>query len=324
LAKAKIAEKLTFTGYEDIFASTAAGAVSVEIADSASNGINTGEHITEIPLTDLHPPEYHPFNVFDNEAMTSLAESIKRHGVREPGVARPRPEGGYELLVGNRRKRGCELSELLTMPVIIREMDDHDAVIAMVDSNLEQREQLLPSEKGWAYRIKMEAMNHKGIKGDKPSAEIIAEQTGDSRNQIFRYIRLTELTVDLMDKVDANHLAFNPAVELSYLSHPEQMAVTAYMEQHGVRPSLSQAKRIKTLKQEGGLTEESIDAILGESKPKTSHNDKISNRFRKYFPADYSVKQMNDVITELLETWQNGQQPQIEVPEVVNRKTASA
>jgi ParB family chromosome partitioning protein len=268
------------------------------------------EIITHIPLADLHPPEFCPFVVSDNESMTRLTDSIKEYGVREPGLARPRPDGGYELLIGGRRKRACELAELPTMPVIIRELDDDSSVIAMVDSNLEVRDRLLPSEKAWAYRIKMEALNHKGIKGDKLSAEIVAEQTGDSRNQIFRFIRLTELVITLLDKVDLSQLAFNPAVELSYLSQKEQIAVASEMEVCGIKPSLSQAKRLRKLKQNGKLTEKSIRTILGESKPKTSHHEKISNRFRKYFPADYTPRQMNDVISTLLKNWQNEQSAQ--------------
>ena len=180
----------------------------------------------------------------------------------------------------------------------------------MVDSNIEQRERLLPSEKAWAYRIKMEALNHKGVKGDKLSAEVIAEQTGDSRNQIFRFIRLTELTITLLDKVDANQLAFNPAVELSYLSQKEQVIIADLMEHNAMKPSLSQAKRIKNLKQEGKLTKEAIVEILGESKPRTSHQTKINDRFRKYFPANYSVRQMNNVIADLLKTWKDSQPAQ--------------
>ena len=271
------------------------------------------ETITHIPLTDLHPPEFNPFVVQENDSLSRLTDSIKEYGVREPGLVRTRKDDkgnithGYELLIGGRRKRACELAELPTMPVIIRELDDDSAVIAMVDSNLEMRDRLLPSEKAWAYRIKMEALNHKGVKGDKLSGEIIAEQSGDSRNQVFRFIRLTELTIALLDKVDASKLAFNPAVELSYLSHKEQALVASAMEFNSTKPSLSQAKRLKMLKQDGKLTEEVINSVLSETKPKTSHHDKISNRFRRYFPADYSVRQMNDVIAGLLKNWQGEQ-----------------
>lgn len=168
------------------------------------------------------------------------------------------------------------------MPIIIRELDDDSAIIAMLDSNLEQRDRLLPSEKAWEYRIKMKAMNHKGIKGNKHSADTIAEQSGDSRNQVFRYIRLTELIAPLLDKVDMSKLAFNPAVELSHLYHKEQADVASIMEFNAMKPSLSQAKRLRTLKQEGKLTKEAINIVLSESKPKTSHHEKISNRFRNY------------------------------------------
>ena len=293
MAKSVLSGNNALTGFNDIFKST-------QLQSSV-------EEVVNIFLTDLFPPEFHPFNVFDDESMDRLAKSVKRYGVREPGIVRPRQDGGYELLCGNRRKRACELAEMPVMPVIIRDLDDDDAVIALVDSNLEQRDRLLPSEKAWAYRIKMEALNHKGVKGDKLSAEVIAEQTGDSRNQIFRFIRLTELIVTLLDKVDNGQLAFNPAVELSYLSHKEQAIVASVMEHNGSSPSIAKAKRIRQLKQEDKLTEESINMILSETKPKVSHHDKIANRFRKYFPADYSVRQMNNIIAELLKTWQTEQ-----------------
>jgi len=320
--KPQMSEKFALTGFDDIFASTKNADNTTKIndgtgSDNGSAGTFNETQIIEILLTDLHPPEFNPFLVLENDGLTRLTDSIREYGVREPGLARPRKDDngniidGYELLIGGRRKRACELAELPTMPVIIRDMCDDDAIIAMVDSNLEQRERLLPSEKAWAYRIKMEAMNHKGIKGDKPSSEIIAEQTGDSRNQIFRFIRLTELIAPLLDKVDASKIKFNPAVELSYLTQPEQVIIISAMDYSETTPSLSQAKRIRTLSQEGKFTEEAINAIMNETKPKTSHNDKISNRFRKYFPADYSVKQMNDVIEELLKARQTEQDNQI-------------
>ena len=299
----QLLEKGAFSGFNDIFAST----MPNETAESNRGGSENGERITEMPLADLHPPEFHPFNVTDDKSMQSLTESVTKYGVREPGLARPRKEGGYELLSGNRRKRACELADLPTMPVIVRELDDDDAAIALVDSNLEQRERILPSEKAWAYRMKMEALNHKGIKGDKLSAEVIAEQTGDSRNQVFRFIRLTELVISLLDKVDGNQLAFNPAVELSYLSQKEQGVVASIMERDAVKPSLSQAKRLRKLKLASELTEAAINSVFGESKPKTSHHEKIQGRFRKYFPDGYSVRQMNNVISELLQKWQTEQ-----------------
>jgi ParB family chromosome partitioning protein len=296
--KTKQIGNIALTGYSDIFSST---------VDTAVNDRH-GERIVEIPLAELHPPEFHPFNVNDDEAMDRLTENIKQYGVREPGLARPRADGGYELLAGNRRKRACERAELQTMPVIIREMDDDDAAIAMVDSNLEQRESLLYSEKAWAYRVKMEALNHNGIKGDKHSYEVLMEQTGESKNQIFRLIRLTELIVGLLDMVDTKKIAFIPAVELSYLSQVEQTAVISAMESHGIKPSLSQAKRLKTLKQDGELTIGMIDEILSESKKPTDDNeDKEISRFRKYFPDEYTSEQMNIVIIDLLREWQQSQ-----------------
>jgi ParB family chromosome partitioning protein len=266
-----------------------------------------GEHIIEIPLAELHPPEFHPFNVNDDEAMDRLAENIRQYGVRQPGIARPRAEGGYELIAGNRRKRACELIERPTLPVIVREMDDSDAVIAMVDSNLEQRETLLFSEKAWAYKVKMDALNHNGVKGDKHSYEVLMEQTGESKNQIFRLIRLTELVVGLLDKVDSKQLAFNPAVELSYLSQVEQTAVISAMDSHSIKPSLSQAVRLKKLKQAGELTVDMIDEILSERKKVVIEEieDKEINRFRHYFPKGYSTKQIDEVINGLLMEWQS-------------------
>ena len=196
---------LTLAGFTDIFnASTA-----------------DGERVTEVALGELHAPDCHPFHVNNDEAMTLLADSIREFGVREPGLARPRTDGGYELLCGNRRKRACQIVGLATMPVIIRELDDDNAAIAMVDSNLQQREKLLYSEKAWAYKMKLDALNHKGIKSDCHSADEIASQTGDNKCKVFRIIRLTELVEPLLDKVDAHELAFNTAVELTYLTYNE-------------------------------------------------------------------------------------------------------
>ena len=302
MPKTKSIGNLALAGYNELFASTA------ETLTSEPTNIITdinGERVIEIPLIELHPPEFHPFHVFDDDAMDRLAANIKQYGVRVPGLVRPRDDGGYELLAGNRRKRACEISELASMPVIIREMTDDEATIAMVDSNLEQRETLLYSEKAWAYKVKMDALNHSGIKGDKHSHEILVEQTGESKNQIFRLIRLTELVVGLLDMLDGKKLAFNPAVELYYLSQVEQMAVISSMETHGVKPSLSQAVRLKKLKQEGELTADMIDEILSESKkPKEDTEDKEISRFRHYFPKSYTARQIDDVINNLLMGWQ--------------------
>jgi ParB family chromosome partitioning protein len=289
-------EGITLTGHKDIFKSTVKSFIKTD-----------GENIVEIALEELHPPDFHPFHVNDDEAMERLTANIKQHGVREPGLARPRAGGGYELLAGNRRKRACELAELSAMPVIIREMSDADAVIAMVDSNLEQRETLLFSEKAWAYKVKMEALNHNGIKGEMHSVEVLVQQTGQSKNQIFRLIRLTELICTLLDLVDTRQLAFNPAVELSYLSQAEQTAVAKAMENHATKPSLSQAVRLKKLKQSGELTIELIDIILAEVKKPAPGEPKGSERYRRFFPPDYSTKQIEDVITSLLKGWQSEQ-----------------
>jgi len=261
--------------------------------------------VVEISISELHAPEFNPFNIADNEAMDRLVESIKQHGIHEPGLARTRINGGYELLVGQRRKRACELANIPTMPVIIREFDNDSAAIVMVDSNLEHRDRLLPSEKAWAFRIKLDALYHKGVKGSKLSAEIISDQTGESRSQIFRQIRLTELIIGLLDKVDSNQIAFNPAIELSYLSQIEQGIVDSAVELNGIKPSLSQAVRLKKLKQSGKLTEEIIHSVLSEEKKsKANSADKEINRFRKFFPADYTERQIDKVITELLTAWQ--------------------
>ena len=266
-----------------------------------------GDTITEISIEELHEPDNHPFQVNNDDAMTSLVESIRQYGVREPGLARPRTEGGYELLCGNRRKMACQLTGLATLPVIIRELSDDDAAIAMVDSNLQQREKLLFSEKAWAYRVKMEALNHKGIKSDNHSCEVIKAQTGDSRNTIFRLIRLTELIEILLDKVDARDLAFNTAVELTYLTYEEQRVVADAMAKHDVKPSLSQAVRFKKMKQTGMLTNDIIDEVLSEPKEAAVSKTKITLHYRKFFPPEYSPKQIESVIIELLRSWRETQ-----------------
>lgn len=274
-----------------------------------------GDHISIIPLQDLHPPDCHPFTVNDDNQMTKLVESIKQYGVREPGIARPYPDGTgtfsahYELLSGNRRKRACELAGLDTMPVIIRNLDDDNAVIAMVDSNLQQRETILPSERAWAYKMKMDALNHNGIKPDKSkadprhSSEIMAEQTGESAAQIFRYIRLTELVDVLLDKVDAKQLALTPAVELSHLSYDEQHIVFDCMKKYEIKPSLSQAVQLKKMKQAGTLTAEAIDKVLSATKKPPSNEPIGVNQFREYFPASYTEKQISTIISKLLRQW---------------------
>lgn len=271
-------------------------------ASKKSDTQQAGERVALVPLDELYPPEFHPFQVKDDEAMKNLVENIKEYGVLIPGIVRQRAEGGYELVAGNRRKRACELAGLVSMPVLVRELDDATATIVMVDTNIEQREKLLHSERAWAYWVKMQALGHKGIKDEKQSVDVLAEQTGESRSQIFRLMRLTELIVELADKVDAKQLAFNPAVELSYLSKTEQKMVLSAMAKYGIKPSLSQALLLKKLKQSGKLSEEKIGNILSEKK-KTAKADTGSGQYRKFFPPGYTAKQMDDVIVGLLQGW---------------------
>jgi len=294
LRKNSTVGNLALAGYNDIFQPTVITQYE-------------GENIVRLPLTELHPPEFHPFQVKDDEAMHRLVESIKRNGVLEPGIVRPRPNGGYELICGNRRKRGSELASESTMPVIIRDLDNDNAAITMVDSNLEQREVLLPSEKAWAYQVKLEALRHQGKKSDKHSVDVLIEQTGESKNQIFRLIRLTELIVSLLDLVDSKKIAFNPAVELSYLNIKEQTAVFNAMEKHETKPSLSQAQRLKKLSQANKLSEDDIDKIIAEIKKPPTIKLTGADKYRNYFPDNYSDKQMDKVIITLLRNWQKNQ-----------------
>jgi ParB family chromosome partitioning protein len=293
----KTSGNLALTGFEDIF----------NVDTTVTPAGTGGERIKEIPLSELFPPEFHPFQVNDDEAMKTLVESVKQYGVREPGLVRKRVEGGYELLSGNRRKMACELAGLTSMPVIIHELTDDEAAIVMVDSNLLHRERILPSEKAWAYRVKMETLNHSGIKDGVHSVEVIAGQTGESKNQIFRLIRLTELVIGLLDMVDAKKLSFNPAVELSYLSQKEQSAVVAAMAKYEVKPSLSQAVRLKKMKKDGTLTPEAIDSVLAAEKKSMHDEPTDSMKFRKFFPPEYSKKQIEVVIIGLLRDWQAAQ-----------------
>ena len=242
------------------------------------------EKIQELPLSELHPFKNHPFKVKDDEAMMETADSIKQYGVLVPAIARPDPEGGYELVAGHRRHRASELAEKETMPVIVRDLDDDAATIIMVDSNL-QRESLLPSERAFAYKMKLDAMKHQGERVDltcsqvgnklegKKSSEILAEQVGQSKNQIFRYIRLTELIPELMDMVDEKKIALNPAYELSFLKKEEQVDLLDAMDSEQATPSLSQAQRLKKYSQEGHLTLDMMRVIMGEEKKSDLDDD---------------------------------------------------
>jgi len=291
----KIIGNLALTDFDDIFKPTLSAVAN-----------NQCGKIVEKPLSDLYAPEFHPFNVNDDDAMNRLAESVKQYGIREPGLVRPRADNGFELLCGNRRKRACELAGLEKMPVIICDLDDNNATIVMVESNLHQREKILPSERAWAYRVMMEALHHNGVKGDSHSYETMVERTGVKKSQLFRIIRLTELIIKLLDKVDANQLAFNPAVELSYLSVPEQTAVAEAMDAYDIKPSLSQAKRLRELKKDGKLDLATINAILSEAKQSPKNEPTSPTKYREYFPPDYSTEQMDAVIVKLLTDWKDG------------------
>ena len=280
------------------------------------------EKVVEIALFQLHPFQNHPFQVRDDQAMQETAESIREYGVLVPAIARPDPNGGYELIAGHRRHRASQLAGKETMPVIIREPDDDAATIIMVDSNL-QRETLLPSERAFAYKMKLEAMKRQAGRPSKNSAqlgrnfdgkesrEILAEQVGQSRNQISRYIRLTELIPELMELVDERRIALNPAYELSFLKKEEQTKLLDAMESEQTTPSLSQAQRLKKFSQEGHLSLDVMRAILSEEKK--SEVDRVtltSDTLRKYFPKSYTPQRMQDTIIKLLEQWQRRQKEQ--------------
>lgn len=278
------------------------------------------EKIREIPLSELHPFKNHPFHVRDDEAMMETADSVRQYGVLVPAIARPDPNGGYELVSGHRRHRASELAGMETMPVIVRELDDDAAVLVMVDSNL-QRENILPSERAFAYKMKLEAMKRQagrplkengsqvGNHFGKKSSELLAEQTGQSKNQVFRYIRLTELIPDLLEMVDERKIALNPAYELSFLKKEEQEQLLDAMDSEQATPSLSQAQRLKKFSQEGHLTPDVMCAIMSEEKK--SEWDRVtltSETLRKYFPKSYTPKKMQETIVKLLEAWQRQRQ----------------
>ena len=270
------------------------------------------ERVQEIPLDQLKPFRNHPFKVRDDQRMLDTVDSIREYGVLVPAIARPDPEGGYELISGHRRKRGCEMAGLQTMPVIIRDLDDDAAVLVMVDSNI-QREELLPSERAFAYKMKLEALKHQGARMDLTSCQVgtklradekLAESVNESARTVQRFIRLTELISELLDMVDERKLAFNPAVEVSYLKQDEQRMLLEAMDAEQTTPSLSQAQRLKKFSQEGRLTEEAMSAIMSEEKK--SDMDKVtlrSDTLRRYFPKSYTPKQMEDTIIKLLEGW---------------------
>ena len=267
------------------------------------------ERVKEIPLNELHPFRDHPFKIQNDEEMKRLIESIKKFGTLTPALARPLPEGGYELISGHRRLAACQVLGIETMPVIIREMSDDEAVIAMVDANL-QREHILPSEKAFAYKMKLEAIKHQGITSRQVGEKLlsvtqVSKESDDSERQVQRYIRLTYLIPELLEMVDDGKIAFNPAVEISYLEQSEQRVLLNAMELNDCTPSHAQSIRLKKLSQEGVLQDQTIYDILAEQKPNQQEQYKFKREdIRKYFPKSYTDKQVCDTVIKLLDQWQ--------------------
>ena len=275
------------------------------------------EQVQQIPIDDLHPFTNHPFKVLDDEAMTRTVESIAQYGVLAPLIARPRPEGGYEIISGHRRQYAAKLAGLDTLPVIVRQMSDDAATILMVDSNL-QRENILPSERAFAYKMKLEAIKNQGARSDSTSSQvgmklqvldIVGQEAGDSRNQVHRFIRLTNLVPELLDMVDEKKIAFNPAVELSYLDESQQRDFLEAMDGTQNAPSVSQAQQLKKMAQCGEFTYKKAFDILGQEKKSEQDTVTIKNDIlRKYFPRSYTPRQMEEKIIQLLDAWQKKQQ----------------
>ena len=298
----KSGANISLTSYDDIF--------------STEESRQT-EQIQQIPITELHPFKNHPFKVLDDEAMQRTVESVAQFGVLAPLIARPREEGGYEIISGHRRQHAAELAGLKTLPVIVRNMSDDEAVIRMVDSNL-QRESILPSERAFAYKMKLEAIKNQGARSDLTSRQVgeklwsvtqVGAAANESERQVHRYIRLTNLIPELLDLVDQKKISFNPAVELSYLTAAEQQDFLEAMQDTQNAPSLSQAQRIKKLSQEGKCSYDAMFDIMGEEKKAEMDRVTIKNEvLRKYFPKSYTPKQMQDTIIKLLEQWQKKRQ----------------
>lgn len=275
------------------------------------------EQVRQIPIGELFPFKNHPFKALDDDSMSDTVESVKQYGVLSPLIARPRPKGGYEIISGHRRQHAAELAGLETLPVIVRQMDDDAAIILMVDSNL-QREHILPSERAFAYKMKLDAIKNQGTRSDLTSTQVVSKlrsneklgaENNQSRETVRRFIRLTNLIPELLDMVDNKTVSFNPAVELSYLSPEQQQEVIRAMDDTQNFPSVSQAKRIKKLAQDGTFTTETVVAIMGEEKKSELDTVTIKNdTLRKYFPRSYTPKQMEDTIIKLLEQWQKKRQ----------------
>ena len=295
-------ENIQLSSYDDIFGGN----------DSEVSGTTNGDVVVQIPLGELHAFEGHPFKVKDDEDMEKTVESIQEFGVLQPAIVRPDGDG-YEILSGHRRHHACEIAGLETIPCIIRDLDDDAATILMVDSNL-QREEILPSERAWAFKMKLDAMKHQGERADLTSSQVgtklrsdqlMAEETGVSRNQIARYIRLTNLKPELLEMVDDKRIAFNPAVELSFLNETQQQDLLDAMDYAQATPSLSQAQRIKKLAQENKITAEGMGIILSEEKKQDLDRVTLKHdTLKKYFPKSYTPKMMEDQIIKLLQQWQ--------------------
>ena len=309
LNNAEKSANISLKGYDDIFSTDQSRAEAQQ------------ERVQEIPLSELHPFEGHPFRVVDDEEMMKTAESVRDFGVLTPAIVRPDPDGGYEIVSGHRRHRASELAGKETMPAIVRDLDDDAAIILMVDANL-QRESILPSERAFAYKMKLDAIKHQGQRTDLTSSQvgmklqamdIVGQEAGESRNQVHRYIRLTELIPELLDMVDTGQIKFNPAVELSYLASEEQKDFLSAMDYAQAAPSLSQAQRIKKLAQEGECTLDAMCEIMNEIKK--GELDRVTfktDSLRKYFPKSYTNKQMEDKIIQLLEQWQKKREKSME------------
>ena len=297
----KKGENISLTSYDDLFET------------DESRAESQLERVQNIPVRELVPFKNHPFKVLDDEAMLRTTESIAEYGVLTPLIARPLDHGGYEIISGHRRAHAAELAGLSEVPVLVRDMDDDAATVLMVDSNL-QRENILPSERAFAYKMKLEAMKHQGSRSDLTSSQVgtklrtdqvMAKELGESRNQIQRYIRLTNLVPDLLDLVDCKQISFNPAVELSYLSPEEQETFLQAMDEVQAAPSLSQAQRLKKLAQEGNFTMDAAREIMNEVKKGDLERVTFRNeQLRKYFPRSYTAQQMQDTIIKLLDQWQ--------------------
>ena len=313
MAKSSARDSIKLTSVDELFST------------EESRADSQREKVLDIPLSEISDFPNHPFKVKADEVMLEMADSVKQYGVLVPALVRPKPDGGYEMVAGHRRKKASELAGKETMPCIVRELDDDEATIIMVDSNL-QRESILPSEKAFAYKMKLEAMNRKAGRptnenrsqvgnnfSSKRTGEVLAEQVGESKNQIFRYIRLTELIPPILEMVDEKQIAFNPAVEISYLAEKEQQDLYNTMQSEDCTPSLAQAQRMKKLSQDGRLSVDVIFSILTEEKPNQKEKFQIRReRIDRFFPKNFTEKQKEDLIVQLLESWYRKRQKEQE------------